>query len=99
MAAWKVKAVAIQFRPTTNWPTPNSQPIKSARRRPFVCHSSQSSIAKAAGIISHSPAGSKAKADAAPVAKATGKTTLGEATRLKDQTPTLQRLTSDRRGG
>ncbi len=70
MAAWKVKAVAIQLRPTTNWPRPKIQPNSSPRPRLLARQMSSHRIAKATGSNGHNAAGSKAKAEAAPAKKA-----------------------------
>ena len=70
MFAWKVKAVAIQLRPTTNWPTPNAQPTSSARHIFFDRQISSHSTANATGSKGHRPTGSKAKAEAAPSSNA-----------------------------
>src|SRR4051812_32782979 len=70
MFDWKVKAVAIQLRPTTNWPNPNAHPVRSARGierdRQINSHSS----ANATGSSGHHSVGAKARADPAPASKA-----------------------------
>ena len=68
MFAWKVKAVAIQLRPTTNWPRPNAQPIEQRRATGSSrgrCNSHRT--ANATGSSGHSPTGSNANAEAAPM--------------------------------
>ena len=67
---WKVKAVAIQLRPTANCPTPNAQPVSSERHRLFERQMNSHSRAKATGSKGHKPAGSKAKAEATPASNA-----------------------------
>ena len=66
MFDWKVKAVAIQLRPTTKWPTPNDQPTSKPRSRVLERQISSHRTAKATGSSGHQPTGSNANADAAP---------------------------------
>jgi len=71
--AWKVKAVAIQLRPSMNWPRPNPQPFSRARRNEPVRLMSSHNRAKAAGIKGHQPTGWNAKAERMPRPKASAK--------------------------
>jgi hypothetical protein len=61
-----VKAVAIQLRPTANWPMPKPQPMSNARRRLGAREMSSHKTAKASGINGHQPKGWKANAEPAP---------------------------------
>ena len=70
MAAWKVKATAIQLLPTLKWPMPKSQPIIAARRAPEAWFSRWIRSAKQSSVTGHRPKGSNPAADSAPAMRA-----------------------------
>jgi hypothetical protein len=70
MAAWKVKAMAIQLSPIRNWPNPKPQPISSDCLSDPARETISHSEAMAKIISGHQPTGWNANAERAPITSA-----------------------------